>query len=428
MISGNKNESKLAFIDLETTGFSPRKGDRIVEVSIINTDVDGNIIEEYETLINPLREVTATEIHQISASMLKNAPSFDEVTNDLLYHLNGKTIIGHNLSFDLRFLSHELSRSIKTDLLIEGVCTISLSKNLLPGLPFRRLDAFCEYFDISNDFAHSAFSDCFATIELYKCLRKIALEIGENKFYNLIEKPFYISGEFVSSGKYYKREQALDSIENENKLLISILKRLPNDPSDSVPVQEYLNLLDEVLADRLVTPQEAEGISDLIFEFGLSKSQVMDIHIQYLKNLIHVYYLDHILSESEKRDLIKVSEILGVSTELLQELIDEEFEKIELSKGNSLPQNHQIVLTNKSICFTGQLISTKNGNPISRSIAQSLALEHGMIIKSGVSSKLDYLVVADPNSLSGKSQKAREMGVKILAEPVFWQMMGYGVD
>jgi DNA polymerase-3 subunit epsilon len=47
----------LAFIDVETTGFSPKKGDRIVEVAVINTDWNGNVLGQFETLVNPLREV-----------------------------------------------------------------------------------------------------------------------------------------------------------------------------------------------------------------------------------------------------------------------------------------------------------------------------------------------------------------------------------
>jgi DNA polymerase III subunit epsilon len=41
---------------------------------------------------------------------------------------------------------------------------------------------------------------------------------------------------------------------------------------------------------------------------------------------------------------------------------------------------------------------------------------------------LDLLVVADPDSMSGKAKKAREYGIRIVAEPVFWSMMGVNVD
>jgi DNA polymerase-3 subunit epsilon len=61
----------LAFLDLETTGFSPKRGDKILEIAIITTDLQGNVVDRYETLINPRREVTGVEIHQITAEMVK---------------------------------------------------------------------------------------------------------------------------------------------------------------------------------------------------------------------------------------------------------------------------------------------------------------------------------------------------------------------
>jgi DNA polymerase-3 subunit epsilon len=64
------NSARLAFLDLETRGFSPRKGERIVEVAIITTDWEGQVQDRFETLVNPLREVTGTEIHGFTAEPL----------------------------------------------------------------------------------------------------------------------------------------------------------------------------------------------------------------------------------------------------------------------------------------------------------------------------------------------------------------------
>lgn len=94
---------------------------------------------------------------------------------------------------------------------------------------------------------------------------------------------------------------------------------------------------------------------------------------------------------------------------------------------------HQQVSTllpalSQRVCFTGELLATLNGSPIRREIAEALASEAGLIVTSGVSKKLDILVVADPNTQSGKAKKAREYGIRILSEPVFWQMLGVSVD
>lgn len=85
-------------------------------------------------------------------------------------------------------------------------------------------------------------------------------------------------------------------------------------------------------------------------------------------------------------------------------------------------------VSDKSTCFTGQLNAKIQGISVDKLKAQQFAIERGMIIQSGVSTKLDYLVVADANSQSGKSIKAGGIGAKIIAEPVFWAMFGVRVD
>ena len=51
-----------------------------------------------------------------------------------------------------------------------------------------------------------------------------------------------------------------------------------------------------------------------------------------------------------------------------------------------------------------------------------------LIVKHNVSKGLDLLVVADPDSQSGKARKARELGVRVMAEAVFWSTIGATVD
>ena len=63
-----------------------------------------------------------------------------------------------------------------------------------------------------------------------------------------------------------------------------------------------------------------------------------------------------------------------------------------------------------------------------RSKAEEIATEQGMVVKKNVTRDLEILVVADPDSMSGKAKKARTYGTRIIAEPVFWQMMGIQVE
>jgi DNA polymerase-3 subunit epsilon len=86
------------------------------------------------------------------------------------------------------------------------------------------------------------------------------------------------------------------------------------------------------------------------------------------------------------------------------------------------------ILKGLSVCFTGALVGRIDGEQITRSEATELATEAGLVVRSGVSKGLDLLVVADPDSPSGKAQRARELGTRVMAEAVFWRAIGAPID
>ena len=97
--------SCYAVIDVETTGLSPAHNHRILEVAVILVDNDGNKVYEWETLINPVRDVWATEIHGLTAADVYSAPTFDQIAPELGSLLRGRVPVAHNLSFDAPFLA-----------------------------------------------------------------------------------------------------------------------------------------------------------------------------------------------------------------------------------------------------------------------------------------------------------------------------------
>lgn len=99
----------FAVIDLETTGFSPARGDKIVEIGIVLVDDDGAIEHEWGTLVNPKRDVGPTHVHGIRASDVVAAPLFADVAAHVASLLSGRTLVAHNQAFDVRFLRAELA-------------------------------------------------------------------------------------------------------------------------------------------------------------------------------------------------------------------------------------------------------------------------------------------------------------------------------
>jgi len=69
-------------------------------------------------------------------------------------------------------------------------------------------------------------------------------------------------------------------------------------------------------------------------------------------------------------------------------------------------------------------MTTLGGERITRELAEKLAADAGLEVRQNVTKKLDVLVVADPDTQSGKAGKAREYGIRIIAEHAFWATLG----
>jgi NAD-dependent DNA ligase len=88
----------------------------------------------------------------------------------------------------------------------------------------------------------------------------------------------------------------------------------------------------------------------------------------------------------------------------------------------------QLLGRNNLLACCQELDVVFKGEPITRNVAEMLAEQAGLIVANGVTKKLDLLVVADPNTQSGKAKKARQYGTRILADSVFWRMIGVSVE
>lgn len=100
---------KYCVIDVETTGLSPRRGDRICELAAIKCRGD-EIVSVYHSLVNPGRPISpgASAVNKITDSMLTGAPRFADLARSLLDFIGGSPLVAHNARFDLSFILTEL--------------------------------------------------------------------------------------------------------------------------------------------------------------------------------------------------------------------------------------------------------------------------------------------------------------------------------
>ncbi|WP_232224333.1 DNA polymerase III subunit epsilon [Candidatus Paracaedibacter symbiosus] len=158
-------------LDTETTGLTPRDGDRIVEIGgieLINHLPTGKIFHKH---INPQRDIPeeSTRVHGITNEMVKDAPLFVHIVEEFLEFIDEAPLIIHNASFDMGFLNAELDRLCRPMLeMSRAIDTLKMARQKFPGSP-ASLDALCRRFniDLSVRTTHGAWIDAELLAKVY---------------------------------------------------------------------------------------------------------------------------------------------------------------------------------------------------------------------------------------------------------------------
>lgn len=148
---------KLIFIDLEATGPNPAT-DRITEIGIVEVTAAG--VQRWSTLLNPEMPIPPyiQNLTGITDDMVRSAPTFDMIKDELLHRLEGGLFIAHNARFDYGFLRYEFKR-YGMALRREVLCTVKLSRKLFPEEVKHSLDALIERHGLTAGARHRALAD-----------------------------------------------------------------------------------------------------------------------------------------------------------------------------------------------------------------------------------------------------------------------------
>jgi DNA polymerase III subunit epsilon len=157
-------EESFVVVDVETTGGSPWRGHRVTEVAAVRVQ-GGRIADTFSTLVNPERPIPAmiTGLTGITQQMVADQPRFAQVARQVSAALEGSVFVAHNAAFDWRFMCHEMSLATGMTLSGRQLCTVRLSRKLLPNLPSRSLDGLALYFGVDIESRHRALDDAVAT-------------------------------------------------------------------------------------------------------------------------------------------------------------------------------------------------------------------------------------------------------------------------
>ncbi|WP_422091912.1 exonuclease domain-containing protein [Tenacibaculum ovolyticum] len=158
-----------AVLDIETTGGKFNE-EGITEIAIHKFD-GHQVIDQFISLVNPEREIQefVVKLTGINNKMLRNAPKFYEIAKRILEITKDCIIIAHNASFDYRILRTEYNR-LGFDFQRNTLCTVALSKKLIPESPSHSLGKLCRFIGIPMSDRHRANGDALATVQLFKLL------------------------------------------------------------------------------------------------------------------------------------------------------------------------------------------------------------------------------------------------------------------
>jgi DNA polymerase III epsilon subunit-like protein len=298
-------DAPFAIIDVETTGFSPARGDRIVEIAITRIDARGRVEDEYATLVNPERDAGAVWVHGISNIDIRDAPRFADIAGEVLARMDGAVVVAHNAVFEERFLAAEFTRLGVLPPLSPALCTLWLARRTM-RTPNHKLRTLARYAGLSTIDAHTALGDVRLVAAL---LPQMLTAHGLPMRYEC--RPRSMPG--LPRGVRPKT-RAAELRKGTDGWMASLMARLPRSAADArdVDAQRYLDALAGALADGSIIGVEAAALAALAGSAGLGAAQVADLHRRFLDGMKELALADDILTTAELRKLRNAADLLGL--------------------------------------------------------------------------------------------------------------------
>lgn len=172
----------FAIIDIETCGgkFVYPYG-RIIEIAVVVHD-GLQVVERYSTLVNPRCHISGhfSNISGITNDMVADAPQFHQIAKKIIELTEDRIFVAHNVGFDYGFVKEEfafLGYKFRRDTL----CTVRLSRKLLPKRISYSLGHLCASLNIPIEGRHRALGDADATAKLFDLLLRVKADHPQYK-------------------------------------------------------------------------------------------------------------------------------------------------------------------------------------------------------------------------------------------------------
>jgi len=371
-----KKLSTYTVIDLETTGLNPQTCE-IIEISAVK--IENNMqTEVFTELVKPSVKLSQDiiDLTSITNDMLSSSPSINIILPKFLDFIGNDVLVGHNIDFDTNFLSVACQR-LHLKFNAKVVDTLSLSKLYYPELPDHKLGTVCHYLNVENSNAHRALSDCLATQEVFEIMQKEIMPTVRDM--NMIK---------------------LKEVKNKYGTVYK---------TKTKAIQELKKILQDVVSDNVLTEDEVYRLKEWLIN---NEEYHRSFPFDQIRSTIENALEDNVLEDTELQEMLKIFKHIN------KPLFYGGITKMSKSK-----------LLGKSVCIDGDFL---NG---SYDEIKNCLENNGFVVKSGVSSKVDFLIVGELGSndwafdnYGNKILKAMELqfkgkDIKIVKEKTFFKML-----
>ena len=204
-----------AIVDIETTGLG-NKGNKITEISIFVHDGQ-KVIKEFTSLVNPESPISyrISGLTGITNDMVRAAPKFYEIAKEVIDYTKDCIFIAHSVNFDFNVIKQEL-QELGAPFKRKKLCTIRLSRKLIPGQRSYSLGNLCTNLGIPIKGRHRARGDAEATVILFEKLLDLDTNGTIDSFLNKRSRqatlPPLLSRDVINklphkTGVYYFKDQ-----------------------------------------------------------------------------------------------------------------------------------------------------------------------------------------------------------------------------
>ncbi|OBF66398.1 hypothetical protein A5753_06715 [Mycobacterium sp. 852002-51971_SCH5477799-a] len=263
-------------VDLETTGLYPL-ADRIVEIGLVKFRGDGQILDEFATLVNnPGSSPDAMMLHQIDDTDLVGAPMIDHVLPEAFAFMTGTVVVAHNLDFEAGFLASSAQRNGLKLPRLTGVCMLQAARRQLDSRAYSLMSLYKSATGEWPEAKHAALGDARAVRKVLLWMLRTAPE------------PLHLTlGAIPAPTTLPAPQPCAISCRPLPLTRASVASLLDSFPQSSTPrggepaeIDRYRTLVDECIDDGRLLLEEDSALSSQARRTRLNGTQLRSLHYE----------------------------------------------------------------------------------------------------------------------------------------------------